>query len=977
VGTFQHALCSASALALATMALHAPAYAQQAPDQDAGTQATDTPIEDTSAPEDIIVTGLRQSLASAQSIKQNSEQLVDSITAQDIGRLPDANVAEALQRISGIQIQRNRGEGSSIAIRGLTQVRTELNGRDIFSANGGRGLSFEEVGPDLLAGVDVYKNPSAELIEGSLGGTVNLRTRMPFDSAGRVFSVTGSVTRYDLIKDTGAGLSGLISDRWTTGIGEIGLLANASWQKTAFREDAVQIEPYYYHGPTAVPGAEVQNTLVPGYEDQNVQVPHGGGFNIGAGQRKRFSAAAALQWKPADNLEIYSQFLTAHYRFHDYGLSFFATGNPLTPTPGSTYTVEDGVATSGQLQNPNGSGVTYGNNRKTLTNDFSIGTKWSATDRLHVSVDYQHIHSTAEQQSINLTLGTLNPSQSLPGLGSNWNLQFDTRGDIPSLLATDSNYLSDPANYGFQAILPYAEKNRANADAIRADLEWDFDDGSVLRKVSVGGRYSVKSAVNRNTTYGTWTAIGSTCANWSSAAGCHLASDSPEFVEYNPYQSSLLRGRAAGTVFSPVLEWRLSSARDPEQAFADVAAISGQEIGFRSFDDPNAINSTVDEKDISSYLRLGFGSTVFGMDWDGNAGVRYVRTIEEGHGFQVLTYRVPGSQPVTNPDGSVTAPATITEREAYDGGRSYTKWLPSLNLRLHVTPELQTRFAFSKNIYRPDFSQLNPGFTLSPTYSGTESTPTVVDTNRPYDPVTNPYAGTGSIAGNPDLKPQRVTSFDASVEWYFSKVGFVYATVFKKNLRDLIDNRTFATTRDIPGLGTVQFNVTSIVNVEKGSVKGFEIGGQRFFDFLPGFLSGLGVQANYTLADSNAGVIAQGSAGSTDMVQVPLVGLSKHSYNLVALYDKYGLNLRLAYNWRGEYLVTTTGVGTQTLPEFARPYGVLDASASYDINRNISVTIDAANINDAAYRSYLGNPANLRDYKLNDRRISGRVRVRF
>ncbi|MHA6720417.1 TonB-dependent receptor [Sphingomonas sp. RS6] len=927
--------------------------------------------------QEIVVTGLRESLASAQAIKRNAEQLVDSITAQDIGRLPDTNVAEALQRISGIQIQRNRGEGSGIAIRGLTQIRTEINGRDIFSANGGRGLSFEEVGPDLLAGVDVYKNPSAELIEGSLGGTVNLKTRMPFDAPGRVFSVTGSYTRYDLIEDDGKGLSGLLSDRWNTGIGEIGVLVNASWQTTAFREDAVQVEPYYFHGPTPIDGAIVQNTLVPGYEDQNVQVPHGGGFNIGAGNRKRFSAAAAVQWRPADNLEIYGQFLTAHYRFHDYGLSFFASGSSMTPDPDSTFTIEDGVATSGALLNPGSSDVVYGNNRQTLTNDFAGGLKWDVNDRLRFSVDYQHIHSTAQQQSINLTLGVFNPNESLAGLGRDWTLQFDTRGDFPSFLPTDPTYLSDPANYGFTAILPYAEDNTADADAIRGDLEWDFDDGSLLRKLSVGGRYSVKSAINRNTTYGTWTAIGSTCANWSSAGGCYRASGYPEFIELNPLQSSLLRGRASDLVFGPVVEWRLSSARNPEQAFADVKAISGQDIGFRAFDDPNSFNGTVDEKDISAYARAAFGSTVFGLDWDGNAGLRYVRTIEEGHGFQILNYRAPGSTPVTNPDGSVTAPPTVTVREPFDGGRDYTKWLPSVNLRLHVTRNLQARFAFSKNIYRPDFSQLNPSYSLGPTYTGTSSTPDLVNPNLPYDPATNPYAGTGSVAGNADLKPQRVTSFDAALEWYFSRTGFVYGTIFKKNLYDLLDNRTYAVTRNIEGLGNVQFNVTSVVNVSKGEVKGFELGGQRFFDFLPGFLSGLGVQANYTYVDSNAGQVAQGTVGSTNLITVPIAGLSKHSYNLVALYDKYGINLRLAYNWRGKYLITTTGVGTQTLPEFHQPYGVLDASASYDINKNLAITIDAANINDAVYRSYLAVPSNPRDYKLNDRRVSARVRLRF
>ena len=153
----------------------------------AGAAAAQSPeAGDKPKPEDVnevIVTGIRQSLATAQAIKQNAEQIVDTITAEDIGKFPDTTIAESLQRISGIQIERNHGEGSGVAIRGLSQVRSELNGHDIFTANGGVGLSFDEVGPDLLSRVDVYKNPSAEMIEGSLGGTIDLRTRKPFDAA--------------------------------------------------------------------------------------------------------------------------------------------------------------------------------------------------------------------------------------------------------------------------------------------------------------------------------------------------------------------------------------------------------------------------------------------------------------------------------------------------------------------------------------------------------------------------------------------------------------------------------------------------------------------------------------------------------------------------------------------------------------------------------------------------------------------------
>ena len=196
---------------------------QQATDASTTTPpATDAPTDGTSAPAEIVVSGFRASLQSAENIKRDSSQIVDSIVASDIGKLPDRNIAEALQRVAGIQIQRNYGEGSSVAIRGLTQVRTELNGRDIFTAGDDNGLNLEDIPAELLAGIDVYKNPSADQIEGQLAGVINIRTRKPFDFSGFKIAASATNNYYDLTKKSGPSGSLLVSDRWNTGIGEIG-----------------------------------------------------------------------------------------------------------------------------------------------------------------------------------------------------------------------------------------------------------------------------------------------------------------------------------------------------------------------------------------------------------------------------------------------------------------------------------------------------------------------------------------------------------------------------------------------------------------------------------------------------------------------------------------------------------------------------------------------------------------------------------
>ncbi|WP_082454120.1 TonB-dependent receptor [Sphingomonas sp. Leaf62] len=975
----------ASCLSIALLSVGGPtAFAQSQTDSPpaVGTGGESDSTVDTSAQTqtetdsgDIVVTGLRQSLQSAQSIKRNADQFVDSITAQDIGRLPDVTVAEALQRVSGVQITRNRGEGNGVAVRGLTQVRTELNGRDIFSASGGRGLSWEEVGSDLLAGVDVYKNPSAELVEGGLSGTVNLRTRLPFDQAGQLLSASVASTYYDLAGKSGQQVSGIYSNRWQTGIGEIGFLANVGYQTTSFREDVVVVEPFYQHGPAA-PGVQGP---VPGFADRTVLLPHGGGFRTAYGDRERLSGTAALQWRPTDGLELYAQYFRADYKFNEAGNSFFSYGSDVPPSPDRPFTVDDnGVVRTGYLDNAGTDSVNFGTIRDTSTTDISGGVRWSVTDRVKLSVDYQHIDSTVEQTTLNLTASALNPRTSVAGLGQDYDLFFDLTGKVPVFQSTTPNYFSNPANYGMTAILPYGEQNDATADAIRADLTWDFGEG-LIREVRAGVRYTDKSAINRNTTYDTWTAIGSTCANWSSDAGCSLLSEFPQYAQQNLYQQDLLRGKARNSVFGPVWQFRDSLVTDPQAAFDAVRAISGQDISFRPYDAPNAFLGTIGEKTYAAYLRVGFGGDIGTVRFDGNVGLRAVRTETEALGRRVLVYRTPGVAPITNPDGTVTTAPNITLDEAFGGGRDYDRYLPSVNLKVNLTDELILRGAFSQNFSRPSFAQLNPQFNLSVSYTDANSlVPTLANPALPYNATTNPYVGTGTALGDPNLRPEEATSYDLALEWYFDPVGFVYATGFYKNLKNLLVDRAAAPVfQDLTGLGTVRFNVRRWVNESEGYVRGFEVGGQKFFDFLPAPFDGLGVQANYTFADSDAGQAAAGDINSTTQISVGLVNLSKHSYNLVALYDKFGLNMRVAYNWRSSFLQGTANTGTQNLPIFGNAYGTLDASVTYDVTPRFAITLDGQNILDTAFKSYQIFDDRPRDYGINDRRFSVRARVKF
>ena len=310
-------------VAVATL-LSTPALAQQPP---TGVDAVDLDA--------VVVRGVRGAVMRAQDIKQEASQIVDSVTAEDIGALPDRSVTETLKRISGLTVTgfaarddtaHFSAEGSGVMIRGLTFVRGELNGRDVFTANGGRGISFEEVSAELMAGVDVYKNPSAEIIEGGLGGTINLRTRMPFDEAGRKFAGSLDVNYGDKAKDARPSASFLFSDRWQTGVGEMGFMANVSYSELATQSDGIQIQPYSRRGrtpaeqPEGLPNGEgwvydweqeewvssdsQRDLLLEGSGRDQVFVPGGVNWRRTDFDRKRQGGAFAFQWRPNDDTEI-------------------------------------------------------------------------------------------------------------------------------------------------------------------------------------------------------------------------------------------------------------------------------------------------------------------------------------------------------------------------------------------------------------------------------------------------------------------------------------------------------------------------------------------------------------------------------------------------------------------------------------------------------------------------------------------------
>jgi iron complex outermembrane recepter protein len=344
-----------------------------------------------------------------------------------------------------------------------------------------------------------------------------------------------------------------------------------------------------------------------------------------------------------------------------------------------------------------------------------------------------------------------------------------------------------------------------------------------------------------------------------------------------------------------------------------------------------------------------FGSDSFPVPVDGNIGVRVVKTKVNTSGFSVQTPQA------TDANGNPIDGNGAINYVPITADSDYTKVLPSLNLRFRFTPKLQLRLAASKGLTRPDFTQLNPNINITEFNSG---------------------AGTRTAStGNANLRPLEATQFDASLEYYFSRTGSLYAAGFYKKVDGFIANVTTTETYNF-GRGPFTVDVTRPVNGDNGKIKGFEVGGNTFFDFLPGFLSGFGAQANFTYVDSKAP-----SPDATDnegnQLIVPLEQLSKTSYNIIGFYDRGPLSARVAYNWRSKYVVTTRGNGSGNLPIFNDARGQLDASVTYTVTPNFALTVDGTNLTDTENRTYYGIESRPQSAVLNDRRISITARLTY
>ncbi|MET0754914.1 MAG: TonB-dependent receptor [Pseudoxanthomonas sp.] len=969
IRTLKH---SAIALGIAAL-LSANAHAQDA--QDANEPAPAPAATKTTDLDKVVVTGIRGSVYRAQDIKRDADTFVDSVTALDIGALPDRSITETLSRIPGVTIDRFlsvgdpehfSAEGNGVAVRGLTQVRSELNGRDSFSASGGRSLSFQDVPSELMAGVDVYKNQKADMIEGGLGGSVDLRTFMPFDFEGSKFGMSMSVNRGDFAEKVHPSGSILYSNRWETDAGEFGILVDLAHSELATRTDGLFVRPFFNTSNTDLDGDGTNEQL---------WLPRGADWRTLEYKRERQGAYVALQWRPSDTLELFATAFQSNYDELWNEDAIFVQNDPLQVRVDASqpYEMDGNVFVSGRLLSngdiPMGTDI-RASHRESKTSDYSFGLKWTFSDRTELTTDLQYI--TADTRSLDSTVSL--------GLNVPY-IDIDLSHGVPSI-SVDEQFTANPGNYYWGFTMDHQDDNDADEVAWRADLKHSFDN-AIFDSIRFGVRLTDRDAHSIDTGYD-WQPVFQT---WMQ--GWALLNGMPGLDLNGTVNSSLVnlisfdnfyRGGAStpGAFYSPVLDTALgfpNSYLDIHGAAIPYYGCCYGQITPRNLADPQWGN-VQKERTYAAYAMLNFGMDDARID--GNVGVRVVRTENSADGYLVY------------PNNQLAPYLGAGEIEPITAENSYTDVLPSVNVKWEPAENWIVRFAASKAIARPNFSDMQAYQQLSAAAKpGAEPEPG--ETTLPPDQMDL----TGSSYDNPYLEPMKANQFDLSLEWYFDpdRGGMAWINFFYKDVKDYFRRQTELVS--YPGADGNQYDylITRPVNVGTAKIQGAEIGWNQFFDFLPAPFDGLGMSANYTFIDSstkvpnNLDVVPRDTDGSL-FDDLPADGLSKNSYNIAAFYEKGPWQVRVAYNWRSEYLLSVGPNGYNggdggiawKLPVYSDDFGQLDASIFYRFSDNVQIGLEMNNLNNAEQRTIMdqnGAGRRVTSWYVNDRRYAATLRFTF
>lgn len=957
---------SAGAIVVALL-LPAAALAQAAPGSPAqpvtagpvNNQTADT-TPDTAADatgQDIVVTGFRQSLQAALNVKKNSVAAVDSIVAEDIAKFPDQNLAESLQRIPGISIQRDAGEGRAITVRGLgaqfTRVRvngmeTVATSTDGASANRDRAFDFNVFASELFSSLVVHKTAEASLDEGSLGAVVDLNTGNPLGGKKAGFtgalSVQGSYNT--LSKNIGPRVAGLLS--WRNDAGTFGASVSGAYSKLNTLElgnnttrwaqaqfDSVDGTPCYYN-TTGTGAAQVFTTRASNsggvYRSSaacdkaslafHPRIPR---YGVIKHDRERLGLTASVQFAPTEKTKIsidglYSKFKET--REEQWAEVLMRSNERSIDLVNPVYDSNNNLisATLNDAYNRNEHYL-----RKSSTEFYQIGGTWDqdVTDKLRFTLLGGISKSDA---SIPVETTILFDNKAAQGY------QYDyTNMASPKL--TFGNNVADPTGYQLSEIRdrPSDTVNKFRTAQLRG--EWDVAEGFQIKAGGVYRKFSFDTVgFTRDTVVcgngGKDLVLGTLNCSPTSAIA-------PGSVYGFPVTSALADVVSLGSAGQP-------AGTTTQYAIANIPAAAAYTnlYGRALVVDPGNTRS-VSEEVKGAYLEFDTKGELFGLRYAFNAGVRYVRT------DQVST-------------GLVSGVAATVKRD-------YDDWLPSLNVALYPTENIIVRGAVAKVMTRPSLGNLTPGGSVD---------------GFNYK-ITN---------GNPFLDPFRATAYDLALEWYFAPQSIASIALFKKSIDSFPVSSTITGTLADAGLTkavlppsspafinfdpTQLYSISTTVNGTGASLKGIELSVQAPFKFLPGFLKNFGGIANATFIDSTAsyGVVGPSTLVCATQFTCRLVapaavqrtstlfGLSKKAFNGTLYYEDAKFSARGSVSYRGPYVDQNSGTGN--VFEGYTATTNIDASVRYRLTKWLEVSLEGTNLTDTYRYRYTDLDAN-RNYENN------------
>ena len=927
----------------------------------AGTQVqAQTPVL-----EEVVVTGIRSSLSRAMDVKRDSQGVVDALSAEDIGKMPDTNLAESLQRITGVSIDRVNGEGSRVTVRGFGPDFNvvSLNGRQMPAANietttasASRSYDFSNLAAESVSGVQVYKTGRANINTGGIGSVINIQTFRPLANPEGAFTISAKANNDTTNEDGGDDwtpeVSGIFSKNFANDT--IGVAITASYAE----RDSGYAQAGTGNGWYTIPGGQGDwgsvapdntNFINPPQEGTVYSVPRNLSYAFGQVQRERTNAQLTLQWAPTDSIiatldYTYSE-LDVEQQQNDMGSWF--NGNPVS---GEFTSGTSGVVSLVEYNDSTGADSTFGAGDWGSTNEnnsLGFNLEWDVTDNLTLEFDY---HDSDAENGAKDDRGTGNIISGV---------QFDRIGNSVSyrqdLPVASYQYSSplDPSRMSTSGTTFRNSYMKHDIEQLQLKGEFRFDD-SMVRSIDFG--ISATESENRsaysNAQRDTWGGYG-TPDDYDDSL-FERASLAGEFDDIKGANNANLEPFYYRTDFDGT-----------RQALADLATANGEVLGpcgvMLCADPFFSTDRTTTEEQLGIYGQANFAWEDGDMPMHLTIGLRYEETDVDSKAL------VPGYDRLEwSANNEFTAQFSGSTFTSDDG--SYDNWLPNIDFDIEVIENVVLRASSSITITRPSYNDLQGGKTIA-------------------NPVR--FNGGQGNQGNPNLKPFESTNYDFSAEWYYAEGSYVSVGYYRKDVENFIGNTTINSTvfelahpaqgprydDAVATLGTddagevraymeaqygapvtgdaslgdpsTVFNLVTPVNAEEAEIDGWEIAVQHMFGE-----SGFGVIVNYTLVDGDIEYDnSNTNKGENVENQFALLGLSD-SANLIAFYDNHGIQARIAYNWRDDFLVNTLDGQGERNPVYTQDYGQWDMNVSYEVSDSITIFAEGINLTEENFRQY-------------------------